>query len=182
LILKAREGDQSAVEALLQRCLPSLRRWAHGKLPASARGWLDTGDVVQDVTLNVLKKLDSFYPRHVGALQAYLRTSVMNRIRDEIPRSRRWEPAADLDDRAAESPSPLEHAIAAEAYSTYKAALRRLRPRTRELVVTRVEVGWTAAEIADRFGFPSVAAARMAVSRALARLSAEMKASSAGGR
>ena len=33
LIIRARTGDQSAVEAILQRCLPPLKRWAHGRLP-----------------------------------------------------------------------------------------------------------------------------------------------------
>ena len=28
LVVRAREGDRVAVEALLERCLPSLRRWA----------------------------------------------------------------------------------------------------------------------------------------------------------
>ena len=44
LVIKARGGDRMAVEALLQRCLPSLRRWTHGRLPAAARANLDTED------------------------------------------------------------------------------------------------------------------------------------------
>ena len=35
LVIRAREGDRMAVEALLQRCLPSLKRWAH-RLPRSS--------------------------------------------------------------------------------------------------------------------------------------------------
>src|SRR5712691_3709568 len=86
LIIKARRGDQLAVEALLQRCLPQLKRWAHGRLPAVARGHLDTGDLVQDAVINALARLETFEPRHVGAMQAYLRQSVINRIRDEMRR------------------------------------------------------------------------------------------------
>ena len=37
LVIRARAGDRQAVEALLQRCLPALKRWAHGRLPAAAR-------------------------------------------------------------------------------------------------------------------------------------------------
>ena len=33
LVVRARDGDRMAVEALLQRCLPALTRWAHGRLP-----------------------------------------------------------------------------------------------------------------------------------------------------
>src|SRR5207249_4548259 len=47
LVLKARGGDRAALEALVQRCIPSLTRWAHGRLPMSARGSMDTGDLVQ---------------------------------------------------------------------------------------------------------------------------------------
>src|SRR5690349_12506646 len=42
LVVRARGGDRPAMEALLERCLPPLKRWAHGRLPAAARGNLDT--------------------------------------------------------------------------------------------------------------------------------------------
>jgi len=83
LVISARKGDRGALEALLERCLPPLTRWAHGRLPAHARGGLDTGDLVQEAAMHVLARLDKFEPRHVGAMQAYLRMSVINRIRDE---------------------------------------------------------------------------------------------------
>jgi DNA-directed RNA polymerase specialized sigma24 family protein len=49
-----------------------------------------------------------------------------------------------------------------------------MNPRHREIVVARVELQWSLAEIAQRFGMRTADAARMAVSRALKRLSAEM--------
>ena len=60
LVIKARGGDRAAVEALLERSLPDLKRWAHGRLPAAARGALDTGDLVQETALHVLRRLDVF--------------------------------------------------------------------------------------------------------------------------
>ena len=86
LITRARTGDSSATEALMQRCLPALKRWAHGKLPAVARSYMDTGDLVQEAALNAIRHLDTFEPRRVGAMQAYLVQSVINRIRDEVRR------------------------------------------------------------------------------------------------
>src|SRR5262245_26126082 len=86
LLLKAREGNRQAVDALLERCLPRLRRWAHGRLPPAARGALDTNDLVQETAMHVLRNLGTFEPRHVGAMQAYLRQAVINRIRDEVRR------------------------------------------------------------------------------------------------
>jgi RNA polymerase sigma-70 factor (ECF subfamily) len=175
LVVRAREGDRMAVEALLQRCLPSLTRWAHGRLPASARGALDTGDLVQEAALHALRRLDVFEPRHVGAMQAYLRQSVINRIRDEVRRVTRHPAPVELPpDHAADATSPLEAAIEAESYERYRSALSAMNPRHREIVVARVELQWSLAEIAQRFGMRTADAARMAVSRALKRLSAEM--------
>src|SRR4029450_9587390 len=107
LIIRARGGDQSAVEAILQRCLPSLKRWAHGRLPAAARGHLDTADLVQDAAMRAIAKLDTFEPRHVGAMQAYLRQSVINRIRDEMRRFVRRPVNVELPvDLSSDAPSP----------------------------------------------------------------------------
>lgn len=175
LVLRARTGDHRATEALLERCLPPLKRWAHGQLPAAARGSLDTNDLVQDAALNLLKRIDVFEPRHVGAMQGYLRASVINRIRDEVRKIGRHAPPVELpEDHPSDRTSPLESAIRAEAYERYRRALTQLTPKDRELVVARVEVQWSVAEIAQRFGMRTVDAARMAVSRAVKRLSAEL--------
>jgi len=176
LVIRARDGDRFAVEALLQRCLPSLTRWAHGRLPTAARGAIDTGDLVQEAVLHTLQRLDTFEPRHVGAMQAYLRQSVINRIRDEVRRLVRRPTMAPLaEETPADATSPLEFAIQAESYEHYRQALGALKPREREMIVARVEAQWTVTEIAQRFRLPSVDAARMAVTRALKRLSAHMR-------
>ena len=176
LVVRAREGDRLAVEALLQRSIPSLRRFAHGRLPAAARGSLDTGDLVQETVLHVLRRLDTFEPRHVGAMQAYLRQSVINRIRDEVRRIGRHPTPVDLpEDLASEIPSPLEEAVRAEAYDRYRAVLVQLSPRDREMIVARIEAQWNLGEIAQRFNMRTVDGARMAVTRALRRLMDRLK-------
>jgi RNA polymerase sigma-70 factor, ECF subfamily len=176
LVIRAQRGDRGAVEALLQRSLPSLRRWAHGRLPSAARGYLDTGDIVQEAALHALRRLDTFEPRHVGAMQAYLRQSVLNRIRDEVRRIGRHPPPVELpEDQPGERTSPLEMAIEAEDYQRYRQALTALTPRDRELVVARIEVQWSLAEIAQRFGMRTLDGARMAVSRAVKRLTKNLE-------
>jgi RNA polymerase sigma-70 factor, ECF subfamily len=171
LVVRGRAGDRRAVEALLQRSLPDLKRWAHGKLPAAARGSLDTGDLVQETVLHVLRRLHTFEPRHVGAMRAYLRLSVLNRIRDEVRRIGRHPSPCDLpDDMPSDLPSPHEEAVLSEAVRSYRSALMTLSARDRELVVARIEVQWSCDEIAAHFALPSADAARMAVSRALKRL------------
>lgn len=171
LVVRAQDGDRRAVEALLQRSLPQLRRWAHGKLPPAARSKLDTGDLVQETVLHVLRRLDTFEPRHVGAMQAYLRQSVMNLIRDEVRRIGRHPTPSELpQDMPSDLRSPYEEAVRAEDVYRYHVALGKLTSRDRELVVARIEAQWTHDEIAHRFGMPSPDAARMAVTRALKRL------------
>lgn len=172
LVVRAREGDRTAMEALLERCLPPLKRWAHGRLPAAARGRMDTGDLVQEAALHALHNLETFEPRHVGSMQAYLRQSVVNRIRDEVRRVARQPTPVELpDDHPSDRTTPLEFAIQQEAYEHYQQALSRLSSKDRELIVGRIEVQWSLPEIAHRFGLRTVDAARMAVNRAVKRLS-----------
>ena len=176
LVISARAGNRLALEALLERCLPPVKRWAHGRLPTHARGALDTGDLVQEAAMHVLGRLDKFEPRHVGAMQAYLRMSVVNRIRDEIRRvGRRPETVELTTEPISDATSPVEAAIRVQAYERYRSALGELRPRDREMVVARVELQWSAEQIAQRFEMPSLDAARVAVSRALKRLTAILK-------
>ena len=171
LVVRAKTGDGAATEALLERCLQPLKRWAHGRLPAAARGALDTDDIVQDVVVRWLGRLPHFEPTHVGAMQAYLRQSIVNSIRDEVRRITRQPPPLELpDDLPCDAPSQVELAIQSQDYDRYCHALTALRAKDRELIVARIEMQWTFAEIAQRFEIPSVEAAQMAVKRAARRL------------
>jgi RNA polymerase sigma-70 factor (ECF subfamily) len=175
LLQRARTGDDEAVDQLCARYLPRLRRWAHGRLPLGARDLLDTEDLAQEVLLQTVKRLQTFEPQHEGAFRGYIRQALLNRLRDEARRVRRHAPAAPLDDaHAADEPSPLEIAIGRQAMDRYEAALGRLKPLEREMVIARLELGFTAAELAAEFGKPTAAAAQMAVSRALVRIAEEM--------
>ena len=107
----------------------------------------------------------------VGALQAYLRQSVLNRIRDEIRKVSRQPPPVELpEDEPSDRTSPLEVAIQQQTYERYRRALTTLGVRDRELIVARIEAQWSLAEIAHRFQIRTVDAARMAVTRAVQRL------------
>ena len=177
LLQRARRGDQEALNDLFRRQLPSLRRWARGRLPKWTRDLRDTEDLVQETLTQTLRHVDSFEPRHEGALQAYLRQALMNRIRDEIRRVTRYPTAAGLDDEDAfmdAAASPLDEAIGTEAAERYEAALQRLRPEEREVIIARVEMQQSYQQIAAAHGKSSPDAARMAVTRALVRLAEEM--------
>jgi len=175
LVHRAKAGDREAVDRLFARHLPALRRWASGRLPRWTRDLMDTDDLVQETVVRAVKRIESFEPRHEGALQAYLRQAIVNRIRDEVRRSMRAPVTAVLDDNEADrAASPLDEAIGREAVERYEAALARLRPEEREAIVVRVEMDGSYHEVAQALGKPSADAARMAVSRALLRLAEEM--------
>ncbi|MEP6782802.1 MAG: sigma-70 family RNA polymerase sigma factor [Acidobacteriota bacterium] len=176
LLERVRAGDTAALNRLLDRYLPRLSRWASGRLPKWARDLSDTDDLVQDTLIRSVANLDHFEARGEGALQAYLRGAVMNRIRDEIRRRRRTPNKGPLDSTiAATGQSPLETAIGAETLAKYDRALDRLEAETREAVIARIEMGCSYAEVAELLNKPSADAARMTVSRALLRLAEEMR-------
>ena len=164
------------MERLFARHLKPLQRWASGRLPGWVRDLADTDDLVQDTLIQTFKKIGSFEPRGVGALQAYLRQAVLNRIRDEFRRKGRGPEVTELDDLELDGEqSPLEQAIGHEAVDRYERALERLKPEEREAIIARVELGYDYEELAAALGKPTPDAARKAAQRALVRLAEEMK-------
>ena len=176
LLERVRAGDETALEALFARYAAPLRRWASGRLPRRARDGADTQDLVQETLLQTLRKIGSFEPRREGALQAYLRQALMNRIRDELRRYERRGPPEALDSQIVDdTPSPVEQAIGQQAVDRYERALANLRAEDREAIVARVEMDCSYEQLAEMLGKPSTGAARKAAQRALIRLAAEMK-------
>lgn len=176
LIQRVREGDKDSLECLIQRHVAPLRRYVSGRLPRWARDLADTDDLVQDTLLRTLKSMDGFEPRRVGALQAYLRQAILNRVRDEFRHKHRRPDQTGLDDlQIGGGESPLEEAIGRQAVESYEQALARLRPDEREAIIGRVELGMSYADLADALGKPTTEAARKAAKRALMRLAQEMK-------
>lgn len=164
------------MDALFARCLPALQRWAKGRLPARVRDVADTQDVVQDAVIQTFKRIETFEARGEGALQAYLRQAVMNRIRDHIRRTRRRPMQTELDSEAEdERPSPLEQAVGRQAVDRYEAALTRLSAADRELIIASIELGYTPGELAEATGRATADAARKAARRAVLKLAEEMR-------
>jgi len=176
LLERAQSGDRAALNSLIARYLPRLQRWATGRLPRWARDMSDTQDLVQETLFQTFKRIERFESRGEGALQAYLRQAILNRIREELRRTKRRPPSRGLDSAAVDSGrSPLEEAIGREAIERYERALARLRSEDRELVIARIELGYTNREIAELVDKPTANAARMATERAVLRLAKEME-------
>lgn len=171
LIDRARGGDDGAREALFARFLPIVREWARHRLPSRARDLADTNDLVQVTLLRALGRLGEFEHRHEGAFLAYLRTILLNAVREEIRRSSRRGVRAELaDDLPDPARSVVEQVAGRESLERYERALATLAEVTQQAVLLRIEFGFAYDQIAEAIGSPSANAARMTVVRALREL------------
>ena len=100
----------------------------------------------------------------------------MNRIKNEVRRAIRSPVQAALDSQIEDDAlSPLEALVGKETMAAYDGALEQLEARDRDLIIGRVELGLSFAELALASGRPSADAARMAVGRALVRLARHLR-------
>lgn len=177
LLAQVQSGDDTALDELCRRYLPNLEDWASGKLPLKHRDLSDTGDIVQEVMIKVMSNLDGFEPRNEAALLYYLRRAVSNRITDEIRRGNR-RPVQHMEDierlTAADSATPLDHALGNDLAECYQRALKQLKKADQEILSARFEYDTDYEKIAAATNKPSAHAARMAASRAQARLASEL--------
>jgi len=176
LILRVRNGDGRARDALMRRFLPLLRQWAHGRLPRAARDLHETEDLVQLALMRALKHIDHFEHEGSGSFLAYLRQILLNQVRDEVRRLTRRPESAEIDPELADvdAPSPVERLVGAERLHAYETALAKLPRRQQGLVVMRLEFGMSYPEIAAETG-STPDAVRVMVARALVQLAAGLK-------
>jgi RNA polymerase sigma-70 factor (ECF subfamily) len=176
LLVMARGGDERARDRLASRYLDVLRRWAHGRLPRSARDLVDTDDIVQSALYRAFTRIGDFENRGTGAFLGYIRQILLNQIRDEARRARRRPEHEPLpEDLRSEDTSPLEQLIGREKLSAYERSLAGLIPTQREAVMMRLELGLRYREIAEAMGLASGNAARMLVARGLVQMAKEAK-------
>ena len=176
LIRALRQGDAEARGRLIERCLPLLRRWARGRLPHYGRDLHETDDIVQVSLMRALNRLETFDAQRPGAFIAYLRTILMNVVREEIRRTARtgqaWRPAESLADPGL---SLVDRVIGQQTMERYEDALASLTAAQREAVVLRIEFDMTYPEIAAELEADSPDAVRMLVARGLATLAESMR-------
>ncbi len=157
---------------LLERLLPSIRAWAHGRLPNGARSRIETGDLVQEAAVGALQHLPDERLACPATLRSYIQTSIQNRIVDELRRAGRVETSdPEAETRALDTaPSPLEAVIDAEDRHRFRAALADLDNDEQMLVVGRVELGYSYRRLALATGRATADAARVATQRAVLHL------------
>lgn len=175
LLNGAASGDDGSRQALLERYLPRLKAWAHGRLPVHGRDLCETDDLVQITLIRALARIDAFEYRKPGAFLSYLRTILMNSVRDEIRRKQRRPGTVDISGGSLPSEiSVVESMIGQDVLAAYEAGLAKMDEDKRNAVIMRIEFGMSYEEIAEELERPSANAARMMISRSLTELAENM--------
>jgi RNA polymerase sigma-70 factor (ECF subfamily) len=168
LVGRCRTGDAAARAALIARIDPLLRRFARGRVPQLLRHEQDTADLVQSTWLRVLDKLGSISLQGPGDFFAYLRTVLINALREAL--RRQGASPIDFDADAATATSVLAASnVDPDDWLAYEQSLASMPPEHRVVVLMRYEFGMSFAEIAQELG-ETPDAVRMRMNRAIARI------------
>ena len=166
LLGRIREGDDRARVDLVTRIEPLLRRFARGRLPARLRSQQDTADLIQLTWLKVLDKLEAIEVEEPGAFFAYLRTVLVNALRESLRRHARSpvQPAAEVE--------LVANDVDLDDWLAWEQSLAVLSPEQRSLVLMRFEFGMSFLEMARELG-QSPDGVRMKVNRVIARMAGQ---------
>jgi len=181
----ARRGDAGALDELCRRFQPRVTSLVHAQIQRRLRPQqhavlklLSTGDIVQDVFVEVLRNLDRFDGDNEAAFVGLLATLVEHRLVDQVRRSQ----AARRDVRRAADQGPLTAGVTAgagspaaaaaqaEQLAIYRAVLDGFPARERTLLSLRLEQQLEFEQLAQRLAYPSADAARKAFHAVQARL------------
>lgn len=175
LLAQAQDGSNEAREELFRRLVPRLERFAHGRIQSSLRSMSDTQEIVQETIFRAIPRLESFKPRHEGALMQYMKQILMNRIRDL---SRRNRPVAPIEDEnmLPSNPelSPIEKVVGEETLKSFESTLMKLKEDQRLAVMLHIEMGYSLSELAEALNRNSEAA-RKVLFRGLKNMAALMR-------
>ena len=170
----ARGGDRNATNLLYQRMWSVLLRVAHGRLPKSARGLADTQDIVQNAMVSALDHIEKFEPQFAGAFLVYMRRCVINEVSNQLRKANRRPSTGLTDDIVSSEPGPDKEYDATRIQECYELALSKMSDEDQQIIIEKVEMGFSYTEIAAMHHI-QVNAARMRVARALVRLAEVMK-------
>jgi RNA polymerase sigma-70 factor (ECF subfamily) len=149
LVRKAREGDEYAYGALVERYMRS----AYLVALSVTRRHEDAEDAAQESFLVALERLEEC--RSPEKFGGWFMTIVRNRSRNLLRREslRLAEPVPET--ARADGPTPLASTERSELRSLLGEALGALNELQREIVLLHDMEGWKHREIAERLGIPS---------------------------
>lgn len=176
------QGDRQALGQLLDRGRPALRDFVDYHLDARLRTRLDPSDVVQEVQLEVVRRMDDYLERRPMPFHLWLRKTAYERLlnlrRDHQRTRRAIEREVSLPERSSllmvrpllhRSASPSRQAEAREFAERVSRAVAELPERDREILTMRHAEDLSYEEIGCLLEIKP-AAARQRYGRALIRL------------
>jgi RNA polymerase sigma-70 factor (ECF subfamily) len=194
LVRRAQEGDQQALERIINRYYERVRKIVRIRLGPKLRTALDSGDILQDTFIAAARRFKDFEPRDEASLINWLSKLAEHQITDaaahynakkrDISRRVSLEKSQSPDEDSGpglaadppdDGPSPSEVAVQAEEASIVEECLHELPEQYRDLILMRNYAGSTWADIAKKTHRPSEAAARMMHARAMVELGKLMK-------
>ena len=182
LLARYRAGEKDALDHLFKRYYERVCAVVHRCLPAAMRPCYETGDVVQEAMLRVLKGVDAFEYRNEGSFFSWICTATERTLIDLVRRSGRKRrsggrvlslgPAGDLRP-VSPGEGPATRAEEREEYERAMAALDALPLEQRRLILYREYGRLSWQELGDAMGLP-LSTARRRCLEALAALAAKL--------
>jgi RNA polymerase sigma-70 factor (ECF subfamily) len=186
----SQRGDRLALAKLLARCHLQLRTWAEARMDAALRARIDPDDVLQEVYLDVARRIDRFEDRGPGSFLSWVRAILDQKVVDarrvahyKVRDIDREVPAAVgsgsssywnlLDNLYAESGTPSRVVRREEAVNALLTCMTHLSEAHRQVIQLRFLNGLSVDEVAGRLG-KSKAAVVALTGRALEALRTSM--------
>ena len=176
--------DREELERLVEDNLPQLREFVRRRASARVLARETPSDVVQSACREVLAAAGGIRWQGEAAFRSFLYTTTLRKLIDKQRFHTRKKRRASaevaietdkaLDPACADPGTPSQCAVRAESLDRLRRELDRLPADQRELISMRRLFGLTTEEIAAELGI-TPGAVRARLSRAMARLAAQMK-------
>ena len=167
-VAAAQKGDRLALAKLLTTCHPQMRSWAASGMDPAVKARCGPDDILQDVYLDIARKIDQFENRGPGSFLSWARGILNHKLVDaqraaraqvrDIRREVRAEAAPDdsywnlLDHVYAESGTPSRVVRRDEALRALLSCLAELSEPHCQVIRWRFLEGLSVEQVATRMG------------------------------
>jgi RNA polymerase sigma-70 factor (ECF subfamily) len=185
LLSTAAAGDVAALEQLLARHRPYLRRMVEMQLEPTLQSRVDASDVVQETLLAASQTFTDFLARRATSFRVWLRGKAVDRLVDarrrhlalkrDVRRDFSITDASSMAIAGSLVPGRLtDAAVRAELAAQVREALRQLGDQDQEIIALRHAEGLSNAEAAEILELDASAASKR-YGRAIGRLATELR-------